>query len=77
LAKICGEHVRGIRRDPLRQVDGFVDAGIEPDQDAGRPAVDILDRVTIALRDAADRDAADVALFAIARSGNGRESRTS
>jgi hypothetical protein len=71
LAKICGEHVRGIRRDPLRQVDGFVDDGIEPDQDAGRPAVDILDRVTIALR-----DAADVALFAIARSGNGRESRT-
>src|SRR4029453_2949624 len=30
------------------------DAGIESDQDARKPAADILDRVTIALRDVAD-----------------------
>jgi hypothetical protein len=34
--------------------DGLVDSGIESDQDALRSAADILDRVAVALRDAAD-----------------------
>jgi len=37
----------------LRPVDGFVNAGIEPDPDVPGYAADILDRVTIALQDAA------------------------
>ena len=50
LAKICGEHVLGICRNPLRQVDGFVaparDHGIatEPEQPIAvvRPFLAIL-----------------------------------
>jgi hypothetical protein len=54
LRKIRGEHVGGIARNPLRQVDRLVYSRVEPDQDAGRLVADILDRVPVALRDIPD-----------------------
>ena len=54
LVEIGGEHVDRICRDPLRQVDGFIDAGVESDQDACGLVADVLDRVAVPLRDVAD-----------------------
>src|SRR5262245_8319966 len=34
LAEICRQHVGGIARDPLRQVDAFINPAVEADQDS-------------------------------------------
>lgn len=49
LAEIGGEHIGGVARNPLRQVDALVDSGVEPDQDAHGLVADILDRMAVAL----------------------------
>ncbi len=43
-----------VASDPLRQVDGHVDAGVESDEGAAPLVADILDRVSVSMRDVAD-----------------------
>jgi len=54
LAEVGREHVKRIARDPHREIDGFVMACVETDQDAADLAADVLDGMAIALRDVAD-----------------------
>lgn len=43
LTEIGGQHIGGVARNPLRQVDRLIDPGVEPDQDAGLCITHILD----------------------------------
>lgn len=54
LAEVGSKHVKRIARDPHREIDGFVMACVETDQDAAVLAADVLDGMAIALRDVAD-----------------------